>query len=47
MKNVDFYYFVALYDDDIVIPIPFNTWGEADDYIWKNKLHAYITVDYL
>lgn len=45
MRNVDFYYFVVLYDGDVVIPIPFNTLEKADDYIWKHKLNAYITID--
>lgn len=45
MRKVDFYYFVVLYDGDIVIPIPFNTLEKADNYIWKHRLHAYITID--
>ena len=42
MKN--FYYYVVLYKDDTILPIPFNTWESAENYIFSNNLHAYITI---
>lgn len=38
------YYRVGLYNDDTILPLLFNSWKEADDYISKEKLHAYITI---
>lgn len=38
------YYRVRLYDDDTILPLLFNSWEEADDYINMKKLHAYITI---
>ena len=38
------YYYVVLYKNDEVIPIFFETWKSADDYIYKYNLHAYITI---
>lgn len=39
-----YYYYVVLYKNDKKIPIPFNTFESAEDYIFKNNLHAYITI---
>ena len=39
-----FHYRVVLYKDNKVLPITFETWEKADDYIFKHKLHAFITV---
>lgn len=38
------YYRVALYDDNTILPLLFNSWEEADDYISMKKIHAYITI---
>lgn len=38
------YYYVVLYKDDTILPIPFNTRESADNYIFNNNLHAYITI---
>ena len=38
------YYCAVRYDDDYVFPARFNTPEEADDYIFENNLHAYITI---
>lgn len=38
------YYRVVLYNDNTILPLLFNSWEEADDYISKEKLHAYITI---
>lgn len=38
------YYYVVLYKKDRKIPIPFNSWENADNFIHYFKLHAYITI---
>lgn len=38
------YYYVVLYKKDRKIPIPFNSWERADNFIHYFKLHAYITI---
>lgn len=38
------YYRIGLYADNTILPLLFNSWKEADDYIHMNKLHAYITI---
>ena len=38
------YYRIVLYDDNTVLPLLFNSWEEADDYIGIKELHAYITI---
>lgn len=38
------YYRIVLYDNDIILPLLFNSWEEADNYISMKKLHAYITM---
>ena len=44
-KKVDkMYYYVVLYKKDRKIPIPFNSWERADNFIHYFKLHAYITI---
>ena len=40
----NYYYYVVLYKNNKMIPIPFRTWLEADDFIHKYKIHAYITL---
>lgn len=37
------YYCVVLYGSNYIFPIKFNTFEEADDFIFENNLHAYIT----
>jgi len=39
-----YYYYVVFYKNDKRIPIPFKSWKEADDFIHKRNLHAYITI---
>ena len=38
------FYQVVLYKNDIILPNLFTTREEADDFIFRNKLHAYITI---
>lgn len=38
------YYRVVLYDNDCLLPYLFETYQEADDYIFLHHLHAYITI---
>lgn len=38
------YYRVVLYNDNTILPLLFNSWKEADNYISMKKLHAYITI---
>lgn len=38
------YYRVVLYSDNTILPLLFNSWEEADNYIFNKKLHAYITI---
>lgn len=40
----EYYYYVVLYDSDKIIPIAFRTWESAENYIFNNNLHAYITI---
>lgn len=40
----EYYYKVVMYNNEYVYPINFETWKEADDFIFKNNLHAYITI---
>lgn len=37
-------YYIVLYDNDIILPQQYNSWEEADDAIFKNHYHAYITI---
>lgn len=37
-------YYAVFYKNDKIIPIPFNTWQEADDFIYQHKLHAYVII---
>lgn len=37
-------YYAVLYKNDKIIPIPFNSWKEADDFIHQSKLHAYVII---
>ena len=37
-------YYVVMYHNDERLPIPFETWQQANDYIFSHKLHAYITI---
>lgn len=37
-------YYIILYNSNKVLPIPFNTRQEADDFIFYYKLHAFITI---
>lgn len=38
------YYRIVLYDNDIILPLLFNSREQADNYISIKKLHAYITI---
>lgn len=38
------HYYVVYYENDIIIPIPFDRKEDADNYIFKYHLHAYITL---
>ena len=38
------YYYAVLYERNTIIPIPFTNREEADDFIFNNHLHAYITI---
>lgn len=40
----ELYWYVVLYKDDKVLPIPFKSFEAAEDYIFKFRLHAYITI---
>ena len=37
-------YYVVLYENNYRLPIKFNSWEEADNFIFTYKLHAYITI---
>ena len=37
-------YRVVLYENHFMFPNKFNTFEEADDFIFENNLHAYITI---
>ena len=37
-------YYVVMYENNERLPIPFETWQQANDYIFSHKLHAYITI---
>lgn len=37
-------YYVVMYKNDERLPILFETWQQADDFIFLHKLHAYITM---
>ncbi len=43
MKRI-YYYRIVRYDDNFIFPNKFKTREEADDFIFKNSLHAYITI---
>lgn len=43
-EKMRLYYRIRLYDDNTILPMLFNSWEEADDYISMKKLHAYITI---
>lgn len=38
------YYYVVFYKNDKRIPIPFKSWQEADNFIHRYKIHAYIVI---
>ena len=40
----EYYYRIIRYNDNYLFPIKFKTREEADDFIFKNNLHAYITI---
>lgn len=40
----ELYYRVVLYETERMLPYRFETWAEADDYIYLHHLHAYITI---
>ena len=40
----ELFYRVILYDDNSILPNHFNSREEADDFIFENNLHAYITI---
>jgi len=37
-------YYVVMYQNNEHLPIPFETWRQANDFIFFYKLHAYITI---
>ena len=37
-------YYAVLYKRNRMIPIPFNSWENADNFIHYFKLHAYVTI---
>ena len=43
-KMKELYWYVVLYKNDKVLPIRFNSRETADEYIFKHKLKAYITI---
>lgn len=41
----ELHYYVALYKSDEVLPIPFESREDADDYIFEHQLKAYIIIE--
>ena len=40
----ELWYRIVLYDTEEMLPYKFDRWEAADDFIFKNNLHAYITI---